>query len=366
MVRIISRELVILGHQVRVIGVYPWNYPAPDYEDDLGVQVWRLREKRGKFGWILPYISQYKMIKRWSQKREIEIIEAPDSRGWIAFWPKLSIPVIIRANGSNTYFSRILGTHLNFLTSILEKRSIQRADYLIAVSHYTAKITKQVFNLSGDLAVIHNSIEIPVIENELIRDPNTIIFSGSLNKKKGIFELIEGVLLLLKENPEIVLKIFGKDTMDETGVSVKEKLMNLIPEEFKNNIVFEGHVNRKILIEEFERCTLAIFPSYAEAFAHAPLESMVCGCPTIYTKLGSGSELIQDGIDGLLINPSEPEEIAVAIDRILKNTDFAETIGNSGRKRVKENFSKELMTIKSLEFYQTCIADFQCRKTVGN
>jgi len=361
MVQIISRELVHLGHQVRVIGVYPKNYPAPDHENDLGVEVWRLREKRGKFGWILPYMQQFRIIKKWSEKGEIEIIEAPDSRGWIAFWSKLTVPVILRAHGSNTYFSNILGTHLNFLTSIIEKKSYQRADYLASVSHYTAKITKELFKLFKDFVVIHNGIEIPRIDDRLIRDPNTAIFSGSLNKKKGIFELIEGALLLLNANTQIVLKIFGKDTLDQAGGSVKETLIKLIPEEFKNNIVFEGHVSRKILIEEYKKCTLAIFPSYAEAFAIAPLESMVCGCPTIYTTMGSGPELIQDGEDGLLINPADPKEIADAIKRILRDPDFAIKIGNEGRKKVIEYFSKELMVKNSLEFYQKCIMDFQSK-----
>ena len=359
MVQIISRELIQLGHQVRVIGVYPKNYPAPDYENDLGVQVWRLKEKGGKFGWVLPYINQYRIIKRWSHQGEIEIIEAPDSRGWIAFWPKFPIPIIIRANGSNTYFSSILGTHLNFLTSVLERKSIHRADYLAAVSNYTAVITKQVFNLSTDLPVIHNSIEIPAIQNGVIRNNNTIIFSGSLNRKKGIFELIEGTILVLKENPDLRLIIYGKDSLDSSGMSFKGKLMKLIPPHFAENFVFAGHVNRNKLFEEYRKCTLAIFPSYAEAFAHAPLESMACSCPTIFTKLGSGPELITDGEDGLLINPADPQEIAFAINRIVKNPEFAKKIGNAGRKRVEGNFSKELLAKKTLEFYEQCINDYQ-------
>ena len=43
MVQIISRELVKLGHEVRVIGIYPQSYLASNYEIDLGVKVWRLR-----------------------------------------------------------------------------------------------------------------------------------------------------------------------------------------------------------------------------------------------------------------------------------------------------------------------------------
>ena len=362
MVQILSRELVKLGHEIRVIGVYPNHYPAPFYECDQGVHVWRLREHKSKFGWIFQYIRQFCIIYKWARNKEIEIVEAPDSRGWIAFWPKLIIPVILRAHGSNTYFSKILGTRLNWITSTLEKRSYKRADFLAAVSNYTGTKTKQILCLNKDFTVIYNGIEIPNIPDEIAREPNSIIFSGSLTYKKGIYQLIEGVLMLLKKNQNITLKIFGKDTIDKNGISVKSNILKMIPEELKSNFIFIGHVSRTVLFEEYQKCQLAIFPSFAEAFAIAPLESMACRCPTIYTKLGSGSEVIVDGIDGLLIDPFKPTEIADAIDRILQDQNFASNLGKAGRKRIEEDFSKEMLAQKTLKFYQSCIKEFHKRK----
>ena len=52
-VQLMGRNMVQKGHEVKVIGIYPKSYPGNDFEIDQGVEVWRLRYKFGKFGWVL-------------------------------------------------------------------------------------------------------------------------------------------------------------------------------------------------------------------------------------------------------------------------------------------------------------------------
>ncbi len=66
-----------------------------------------------------------------------------------------------------------------------------------------------------------------------------------------------------------------------------------------------------------------MFPSYAEAFALAPLEAMAAGCPTVYSQRGSGPELIENNRDGLLVEPDQPGEIAETIIRVLEDNNLA-------------------------------------------
>jgi hypothetical protein len=108
-VRMNARELVKMGHEVKVIGVYPEDYPSPDYEEDEGVKVWRLRTKKGRIAWFLPWHKQYSIIKKWVINNQVDIIEAPDSRGWFAFWGKLEVPLVIRSHGSRTFLNHLLG-----------------------------------------------------------------------------------------------------------------------------------------------------------------------------------------------------------------------------------------------------------------
>ena len=87
----------------------------------------------------------------------------------------------------------------------------------------------------------------------------------------------------------------------------------------------------------------------------APLEAMASGCPTIYTRRGSGPELLQHGREGLLIDPDDSDEIANAIIQVQANPTFGREMGEAGRSRVRESFSLERLTTRNVEFYENCI-----------
>jgi glycosyltransferase involved in cell wall biosynthesis len=105
----------------------------------------------------------------------------------------------------------------------------------------------------------------------------------------------------------------------------------------------------------------AVFPSYAEAFALAPIEAMGSGTPTVYSRRGSGPELIRDGHDGLLVDPDRLEEIAFALVRLLTNDMLARSLGAAGRKRVTETFAPDRLVPANLAFYRQCIAEHRGR-----
>jgi glycogen synthase len=359
-----ARELVRLGHEVRVIGVYNKSYEALNYEVDQGVKVWRLHALKGKFGWIRVWIKQYLIIKKWINNKEIDLIEAPDSRGWYAFWGNLDVPLVLRSHGSNTYFAYLANAKINKFTKLLEKLSYNKANYYISVSKYTASITNKIFNNKKNFKIIYNGIE---LMPHFVRDQNEtvnnkIIFSGTLVEKKGIIYLIEAMNLIYDKGIECSLEVYGKDAPFKDYPSMKEYLItNKINPKIKDKILFKGHVSRNQLLDEYQRSTVAVFPSLSEAFAYAPLEAMACGCPTVYSINGSGKELIEHGIDGLLIEPQKPESIANAILMILSNKDFAQKLSINALRKIN-NYSIEHTVLQTCNYYLFCIEDYKSKK----
>jgi glycosyltransferase involved in cell wall biosynthesis len=154
------------------------------------------------------------------------------------------------------------------------------------------------------------------------------------------------------------LDLYGKDTFLKERGWMSEYLLNKLPDNVKVKVKFHGHVNREILTQEYLVSNVAVFPSFTESFGIAPIEAMSCGCPTIFTAFSSGTEIINNEVDGLLVNPHKPEEIAAAIIRFLNDVNFAEKIGGNGVVKSK-TFSAREMTEKSLAFYQSCIEKFK-------
>src|SRR5689334_8892937 len=76
-VQVLGRALVQAGHQVRVVGACARDYPAPDYENDQGVDVWRLREPGGRFGWLTARYHVFQTVARWCRAGLVDVVEVP-------------------------------------------------------------------------------------------------------------------------------------------------------------------------------------------------------------------------------------------------------------------------------------------------
>jgi glycosyltransferase involved in cell wall biosynthesis len=363
MTQMLGRSLTKLGHDVRVIGVYPRSYPAPNFEVDEGVRIWRLRDHPMSGSWMFSRRRLFKQVQKWVLAGDVEVVEVPDYQGWAAGWGKLNAPVIGRLHGSVTYFAAELGKPIDRLSFWLERASVRRFDYICSVCQYTSQKTQQVFKLSRfkPHAILYNPVETVPESSSVTRSENRVVFSGTLTGKKGIVSLIKAWPTVVNSYPNAELHIFGKDGRTEEGQSMQEFLSACL-NGTSASVRFHGHVSREKLFDALCTARAAVFPSYAEAFAIAPLEAMACGCPTIYSRQGSGPEVMEDGRDGLLIDPHQPRQIADAILNILSNPILARQIGDAGRNRIREQCSIHSLVKQNAEFYQQCIKEFRLRQ----
>ena len=358
--RNLARALVQAGHDVRIFGCYKPHQCHQDVENDQGVKVYRMPEPKGRWGWIGLRWKLYQKAKEWSQRGEIDLIEIPDWQGWGAVWPRLSVPVLCRLHGSATYFNNEAGKKTDAKTRWLERASLRRADVCVSTSRYTDKKTNAVFQLSGEAdAILHNFV--PLNQNCTLskRDPNTIVFAGTLTRKKGVISLVQAWPDVVAEFPNAKLLLYGKDGTLEDGTSMQQHLLEMVSDAVKETIDFRGHQPLHVLTQSLTTARAAIYPSYAEAFALAPLEAMACGCPTIYTERGSGHELMQDGVHGLLIDPDNTKQISDAIKRLLSDDELADRLGNAGWKRVEERFCPEEIVPENEQVFRNCIEQFK-------
>jgi glycosyltransferase involved in cell wall biosynthesis len=360
MTRVLARALVARGHEVRVAGVYPVDYAAPDIEEDQGVRVLRLREKPGRFGWLLSRHELYKTVAGWARRGEADLVEGPDSRGWFAGWPRMPIPVAQRSNGSYTYFAHELGRPVASTTFRLERWSYRRSIAWAAVSRHTGAITARLFGLgAGPDAVLHNPVDVPLTMPPFERrSTSRVVFTGTLTEKKGVLSLIDAWPAVKAKCPAAQLEVFGKDPKGATGQTMQQRMVERLPEALRESVTFRGHVGAGELRAALSTGRLAIFPSYTEAFALAPLESMGCGCPTISTKRSSGPEGVRAGVDGLLVDPDKPAEVADAIVQLLTDDALARRLGEAGRARVLEAFTIPALMPANEAFYDGVLRTF--------
>lgn len=365
------------GHHVFVVGLYDYEFGQKNYEEDNGVQVWRLR-----YGFNLPKIKKLYGLQRklpnWLKRllfanrdfrkyttfvtqlieqNKIDVVEQPD---WISYgyfmglkkpnFPKLSIPLILKFHGSYTYSCYELGKTPNKYYQAIDVLNYNRADYLASVSQHTAFISNTLFEGNRQIKVLHNAVSMDAETSNAPREDNLVFFSGTLKETKGIFSLLKAWNIVMESVPNAKLILFGKGDI--------EALKKYIFKEYQSSVFFMGHQPREKLLEKLNVATLAIYPSFIEAFSMAPLESMSRGCPTIYTNKSSGPEVIQDGVNGLLVDPNDPNQIASKILILLKDKELQARLGLAGKKVVEEKFEIGKSAQNHLDFYQLVINEF--------
>jgi glycosyltransferase involved in cell wall biosynthesis len=354
----LGRALAAAGHAVRVIGAYPPDHPSVAYEIDHGVEVWRLRDGAHRPAKALVRRRLFRMVARWARNGEIDLVEAPDWEGPIAAWPALPVPVVVRANGSMVYFAAELGERPQAVTALLERAAFRRADFWCAVSDYTARRTAELFRpRRGASAVLYNPVALPPPSGASTRTPS-VVFAGTLTAKKGVVELLRAWPRVLIAFPQAELHLFGRDGLTGDGASMRAFLAAHGGATASNRVHLHGHVPHAELHRALQAASVAVFPSFVEAFALAPMEAMACGCATIYSRRTSGTELIRHEETGLLIEPNDPTAIADAIVRVLGDAVLAERLGAAGRRHVEARFAIGVLRNANEAFYGDCVARF--------
>lgn len=372
-VKLLAEEIVNMGHQAIVIGVYDRSYPSASFEKKNNVEVYRLKvDLKNRFESFLGYYKMSRILRRWITEGKVDIIEVPDSYGMISIFKSFRAPLVLRAHGNNTYISSVLGTLLKKKTKWYEKNLYKKADDYCAVSAYTADRMRLLYGIDANITVIYNGIDIEnaddiIIEKSVSEEfstlTNPLVFSGTLNRMKGIFELVNAILNLLQQKIEVTLIINGKDSVNQqTGTSVKQELIEGIPLEYRKYFIFKGHVKRETLFQQYKLAKAAVFPSYVEAFAMAPLEAMAMGIPTLFSDKCSGKEAIDHLKDGLLIKPDNESSIVWAIKWVLQNPDEALKVGLKGKEKVEQYFTKQIMVKNSINFYKHAIYNQKRRR----
>ena len=94
--------------------------------------------------------------------------------------------------------------------------------------------------------------------------------------------------------------------------------------------------------------SVSVLPSLIEGLSQTVLESMAMGVPVVASRWGGNPEAVEDGVSGLLFDPLDPRDLADKVNRVLNDSELADSFRERGRRRALEDFNIE-RTIKETE-----------------
>ncbi len=163
---------------------------------------------------------------------------------------------------------------------------------------------------------------------------------------KGHIQLIEAFAKIAAEVPEAKLFFAGRGMLTEVQTATAK-----FPE---GQIVFGGW--RDDIPACLNAMDLFVQPSLSEAFSQVLIEAMGVGLPVIGTDVGGANEVIENGANGILIEPNNAEAIYREMKRLYDNNTFRGEIATAGMNTVRERFTAEQMVERQFALYESWMA----------
>jgi glycosyltransferase involved in cell wall biosynthesis len=144
------------------------------------------------------------------------------------------------------------------------------------------------------LSIIGNPIEVPERTPRNTRPVRMVVFFGRLRATKGVFDLLDAIPLVLARHPDVQFVLAG----DEGVIAVREYADRL---GIAHAVEVPGWVSGEAKKKYFEEADLFVLPSHFEALPVSILEAMAAAIPVIAPKVGGIPDLIDSGVDGVLV-----------------------------------------------------------------
>lgn len=250
-------------------------------------------------------------------------------------------------------------SHMTLWLNFLAKGRIKRLSGIVAISENLKKIIIEKYGASSDRVVVaHDAVDLSEFGGamdktearrklDLEQNKKTIVYTGSIFERKGIFTLLETAASLIGE---YVFLIVGGGIGDET-----EKVKKFIKERKLGNVISAGHVFHKKIPVYLSAADVLVLPNSAldertRDFT-SPLklfEYMASDRPIIASATPTIKEILNNN-NAVLVEPDSEENLKAGILKIFDNPEWARGLAQQARKDV-ENYTWKKRVEKILNF----------------
>ncbi len=191
-----------------------------------------------------------------------------------------------------------------------------RADRCVVASQFTRRSLQEVGIPDERITTLPLGADVELFQfkRRTIEGPLRVLFVGGIGQRKGIKYLLEAIKQLASSNIELVL--VGPLPAEASPLDA-----------YRNHFQYHGKLNQAGVVQEMQAADVLVLPSVFEGFGLVIPEAMATGMPVIASTHSAGPEMITEGVDGFIMEPSDVETLASHLDTLAKDRERAVEMG---------------------------------------
>jgi glycosyltransferase involved in cell wall biosynthesis len=218
-----------------------------------------------------------------------------------------------------------------------ERTNVAVAERVIVPSRYSAAMAHALYDVeSSRVVVVPEPIdlaewrrrfdEVPAVP---VARPPTVLCVARMYPRKRMADLLHAAVHLRARIPDVCIRIVGEGPEYARLRALHAQLG------VGDTVTFLGDVSRQTLAVEYVGAHCFCLPTVQEGFGLVFLEAMAARLPVVACRAAAVPEVVEDRRTGLLVNPRAPEELAMAMETLLRNPGLRAQMGEAGRRRVE-------------------------------
>jgi glycosyltransferase involved in cell wall biosynthesis len=251
---------------------------------------------------------------------------------------------------------RWVKTAMPFLKGFL-RWAARRSDRVVAISSYTADEVRELVQVPIEVIPYTTSLPEPgaPARRRSAGGPFTVVFVGRLVERKGVHHLVDAIAALSSE-VDARLVIVGEGP-ERASLEARIQAKGL-----DGRIALRGRVPDAGLRAAYASADAVVLPAVVdrrgdtEGLGVVLLEAMNFGVPVVASDIGGITDIVEDGVSGLLVPPGDAAALAEALARVARDPALAARLGEAGRRRLRERFTWEAITRRWEELYSAVTA----------
>ena len=319
---LLANELCNKGWSVTVLTFDSGSKPG-FFELHSDVQHWPLSLMREQGGWWkaikVHFLRPWMLRKAIRKSRPDAVIAFIDVMNILALVATigLKIPVIVSERSCPAF-------NISKLCSLLRQVVYKRSARLVLQTRDACDF----FSSSIPKRIIPNPVLVPEYSEPALKsetNSKTLMAMGGLREVKGFDLLLRAFAPLCNKFPDWVLEIWGEGVQRKTLESLRDELG------LRERVRFPGLTKEHH--QTMSQVDIFVLSSRSEGFPNVLGEAMACGLPVVSFDCRSGpSELIQDGVNGLLVPPESIQELSSSLERLMASAELRKSLGEQAQK----------------------------------